>query len=854
MSVNWTDKDLGVVSAFGVAKEHGWTGTEAEWEALQAAAPQAGSDAEAYGAGTRSGTAVGSTDPAYQNNAKYYKEQAAGSASSAAASAADALEHTQGVIEGWLEENIDPATGYALDRTLTQSNAAAPADITGDLKSVYDTEKVSSIVCWEQGGIDEEGSPTTSNSRIRTNNYIDLTDAICIKISPATDYWFAINLYDITGTFISSSASWEKIAKEFWRNDLGNNAAFMRIVLRKSDNGSISPSDNTNITISFVNNHDRKRLDDIDKNVYSGTKYYTGLENGTIINTSNTNAVHTRKVPCKQGDIVEFVPVRPNTNGYYYLYGFNVYDATGTTIDYETVAKDYWKKINVNYENAAFISFFVVEYNGSQYSQLRKTTYGYTPYIRVNYEDTLYNRAIKDADLLENVAWEQGGIDEEGRKTSNDARIRTEQIEIGYVDKVTIKIASGFSYARQYYDVKKEFISGDTSWQTGEKSIRKSNMPKDTGYIIFVVRKTSGNISPSEHGCLSVEYSAVAGDGIEFVSNKIDTVIPTYDKYHYRDLIRQARFSPTSGAKVLTLLHFSDVHDDLPAMLKAQEIKKDFSNLLNDVIHTGDVVLANYSNGLDNWINSGCAQNVISVIGNHDSEENLTIGTAGKENVYAGMLAPYIGNWNAVQPEGVNDPGSPYYCSCFYYKDYTSQSIRLIVLDTNWWDTYQKEWLADVLDDALTNEYSVILAAHTPRFITGVTEANFCSYTEPIISESASYATISNDWLDPVDDFIDAGGEVICMLSGHNHRDHFGYLTNYPRVLCITADKASIARTIDTARIRGENNETAFNIIAFNTTDKWIKIVRIGAEVDGQMRGKHVFCYDYANKRIISQW
>lgn len=135
MSVNWTDKDLGVVSAFGVAKEHGWTGTEEEWEALQAAAPQAGSDAEAYGAGTRSGTAVGSTDPAYQNNAKYYKEQAAGSALSAAASAADALQHTQGVIEVWLDNHVDPETGYVLDRTLTQSNAATPADITGDLKS-----------------------------------------------------------------------------------------------------------------------------------------------------------------------------------------------------------------------------------------------------------------------------------------------------------------------------------------------------------------------------------------------------------------------------------------------------------------------------------------------------------------------------------------------------------------------------------------------------------------------------------------------------------------------------------------------------------------------------------------------
>ena len=49
-------------------------------EDAQDAAEDAQSDAEAYGAGTRGGEAVGSSDPAYHNNAKYYSEQAAASA------------------------------------------------------------------------------------------------------------------------------------------------------------------------------------------------------------------------------------------------------------------------------------------------------------------------------------------------------------------------------------------------------------------------------------------------------------------------------------------------------------------------------------------------------------------------------------------------------------------------------------------------------------------------------------------------------------------------------------------------------------------------------------------------------
>ena len=45
-------------------------------ELAQDAAEDAASDAEAYAAGTRDGEDVGSSDPAYHNNAKYYKEKA----------------------------------------------------------------------------------------------------------------------------------------------------------------------------------------------------------------------------------------------------------------------------------------------------------------------------------------------------------------------------------------------------------------------------------------------------------------------------------------------------------------------------------------------------------------------------------------------------------------------------------------------------------------------------------------------------------------------------------------------------------------------------------------------------------
>lgn len=35
--------------------------------------------------------------------------------------------------DDWLSENVDPETGYVLDRTLAMENAAAPADLVGSL-------------------------------------------------------------------------------------------------------------------------------------------------------------------------------------------------------------------------------------------------------------------------------------------------------------------------------------------------------------------------------------------------------------------------------------------------------------------------------------------------------------------------------------------------------------------------------------------------------------------------------------------------------------------------------------------------------------------------------------------------
>ena len=174
------NKNLGHVTAYGYAKSKGYTGTEEDFAELMAsyadvgqtavdaalaaqtakgkaeeaqgkaedaqeaaetaqgkaedaqdAAEDAQSDAEAYGAGTRGGEAVGSSDPAYHNNAKYYSEQARESAAT-----------------------------FETDKTLAVADKAADAKATGDaLAEKYDIqmpiiEQVNKVLFEDKKAID----------------------------------------------------------------------------------------------------------------------------------------------------------------------------------------------------------------------------------------------------------------------------------------------------------------------------------------------------------------------------------------------------------------------------------------------------------------------------------------------------------------------------------------------------------------------------------------------------------------------------------------------------------------------------------------------------------------------------
>ena len=112
--------------------------------------------------------------------------------------------------------------------------------------------------------------------------------------------------------------------------------------------------------------------------------------------------------------------------------------------------------------------------------------------------------------------------------------------------------------------------------------------------------------------------------------------------------------------------------------------------------------------------------------------------------------------WDVEQPTGADENGY-----CFYYKDYTTEGIRLVVIDAfdndETYQATQQAWFADVLASARTSGLAVLVASHFRIKCESLMRSPF---TMPFAATENPDSSIFNDPYVPlVKAFIDAGGE-----------------------------------------------------------------------------------------------
>jgi len=425
------------------------------------------------------------------------------------------------------------------------------------------------------------------------------------------------------------------------------------------------------------------------------------------------------------------------------------------------------------------------------------------------------------------------------------------------------QVPSGAKYMRfSTYTTNRNFIGFN---RTAEEGVTEEQ----------VETMLAGYVQDSEfNGKVS---SALATDAKTISSKTIFETNPDTDMLQKMVLAKKKKNNGASGESnvvPLVFAHISDAHGGSAQYARYIEFANHWKTkgYIDELIDTGDVVLGTYGDGVA-WRNSiEGVEDVITVVGNHDTRASsaeqsaeslsgfalwnhhsaISADSTKRKDAYNMLMVgpdsenPYINNWGVTQPSNAADNGL-----CYFYKDYTTdnRAIRLIALDVMGYDATQHAWFQDLLADAVTNELQVVVLAH---FTGTAMDPLKCNYTSLRTTGefSGSYSvyleqTNPGALAEAVDAFQTAGGTFIGYIIGHYHRDMVNVVTGYPKQLVFAVSSGGKANIRDFTKVSGCKSYDDFQIISINTEDKTVRLIKVGADTDYYSRKKGTLCASY---------
>lgn len=297
----------------------------------------------------------------------------------------------------------------------------------------------------------------------------------------------------------------------------------------------------------------------------------------------------------------------------------------------------------------------------------------------------------------------------------------------------------------------------------------------------------------------------------------------------------------------LVLLWFTDLHNDFGGLTYISEFYKRFSTKIDDVFSSGDMLETGDYGHI--WYGSySIFDDILQIIGNHELFDHDYNTPYTSKDVYNMQIKDYVDNWNVTQPSNADVYGLNY-----WYKEYTTQNVMLIGLDCMFWTADELSWLNDALDRAKIYGRHVIIASH---YMPGFVDPFDTTHSTKMIV-NPQYPGGYGETLDAsaaaaVQDFIDAGGNFVCWLSGHTHYDLMGTLHDYPDQVSITLTTAmSRVQTWNDAARTEIANQQSFDLLGIDTYRKVIKIARVGCQYDIYLRHKGTVAVDYNAKSLF---
>lgn len=437
---------------------------------------------------------------------------------------------------------------------------------------------------------------------------------------------------------------------------------------------------------------------------------------------------------------------------------------------------------------------------------------------------------------------------------------RTDYLELDGSDITGVLSGSGYSTPIAFYNENYTYIgsySGTISAGTMPFTVPASSIPSNAKYVIFTNNLYDGHVFDG----LAYINSGVKLPNI--LKNEKGDILSLNPKDTVGNLVIQAKRPLANWHRqgtynaILSMMVFTDLHADKVNLERIIKFDDEYSSYIDDYIQLGDIVDDNYGNDFSFFSNLPFSKKIMSAIGNHDTRANYDEReTADNQwTLHAGIdaynkyFAPFSSYWlaNVVQPTNAASNGL-----CYYYKDYTSSKLRLIVLDCMKYTTEQLTWFANSLTNAISLGYSVIVAQHS-NFGGYIPLGDFSSLDDSYADKSGGGDGNVDDYLNAVDTFINNGGTFICWLSGHMHVDCSGWIAYHNNQLAFVFECAKCSGAYsDGDRVLGEKSQDSFNIISVDTNANLVKVVRVGNDCDRYLRSRKSIVVNYLTKEIVS--
>ena len=718
-------------------------------------------------------------------------------------------------VDDWLETNVPSGTTIAIDRSLSAQNAAAPADLVGDLKSALTNysdgiDTFANYTDFKACGLFRGNNVASEKYRASSQSVLVFDKDINLTIADG----FRIRLNTFVNGAFSSETNW------YTGSYLIKKETAFKIVIAKVSEDTTSTANvhefvNAITFNSYIGNSINKS-ESLFENVFDGkfipVKFFGRFMRGTINDSGVVNANNTYNV-CSTEILHTNREVRFKSLNESFRYIFYYYDANGNFLEKSTDRYRYTTVVPKN----SYLRILITKV--PEDTSLKANVDEFASNIGADSFLSGVVDQLSETELVSQMSLVKGTFENGLLNTTEAKRARTGFILSNGFSKLTVTPNNDYYWVvggsdvidnvlQNYYDVV-------PTWNHSEQEI----LLQPGIYVIIVAngatysQSTDYDIAnPSiRFEIQSLNYSETLKAITHLIGAKdeLPSYWQTYMETKLPAIQTQVRESAMTGDSFVFLTDYHVEHNSGKSHLLIKDIID--HTPIHKVVFGGDIYNGSSTKEesiakCQTFVDRFHGLPVFGIRGNH--EYNLNDGGSANVKFTENDIYNFI-----VKPceDKIRSSGKMY-----YYNDNEPQKIRYIFLDTKnitgtdpteaAIDQEQLDWFVEQLQ-SLESDWNVVIFVH-----------DFWARTNGVWNPSADGEAIEN-----AISTSNTDATICAIICGHVHLD---YSAERNGIQCIATTWDGYYAS--TGRNLGTTTELAFDVFTIDTNAKTIKASRVG--------------------------